>query len=101
MEFGLTPGALEAQEQAVIRLPWIRDACFIHNEGIGQGTDFEQAIPVAGGAGEARDFQAEAGPGVPSPDLGDAPLEAIAVSGRGPGVPLILINDRDGLPQPS
>src|SRR5262249_49393880 len=68
----------------------------IDDQRIGQGTDLQQAIPVAAGAGQAGSFQAEDGPGLAQPDLSDQGLEAVTVHRGGTGTPLVLIGDGDG-----
>ena len=100
VQLGFAHGAFEAQQQAIIVLTGVIDPLFINDEGIGQGTDFKQPIPIARRAGQAGDLQAEDGASMPQADLGDEGLEAIPASGGGPGVPLILVDDDEVLPRP-
>ena len=70
MEFGLRHAALEAQQQAIVMGSWVIDAFVINDKGIRQRTDFQQPVPVAARAGQARDLQAEHSPNVPQPHFG-------------------------------
>ena len=97
MQLGLGHGALEAQQQAVGVLAGVVDAVLVDDQGLGQGTELEQAIPVAAGAGQPRGLQAEDGAGVAEADLGDEGLEAVAAGGGGARSALILVDDRDRL----
>src|SRR5262249_58112619 len=82
-------------------LAGVVDAVLIDDQGIGQSTDLQQAIPVAAGAGQAGSFEAEDSPGLAQPDLSDQELEPIAVHGGGTGASLVLIDDGDGRPGPA
>jgi hypothetical protein len=53
VKFGFTHGAQDAQQQAIRILAGIVDAILINDQGIGQGTDLQQAIPITAGAGQA------------------------------------------------
>ena len=101
VQFGLAHGAEDAQQQAVGVLGGVVDAVLVDDQGVGQGTDLQQAIPVAAGAGQARGFQAEDGPGLAQPDLGDQELEAVAVHRGGAGASLVLVDDGDGRLRPA
>lgn len=81
-------------------LAGVIDALVINDEGVGQGADFESSGPIARGAGQPGDLQAEDGAGMPQADLGHEGLEAVATRGRGAGVPLILVDDGEVLPRP-
>lgn len=93
MECGLAHRPLEAQQQAIVVEAGVIDALFIDDQGLGQGADFQEPIPVATRASRAGDLEAEAGARAPEADFGDEELEAIPVGARGPRVPLILIDD--------
>ena len=79
VKFRLAHGAEDAEEQAVGVLAGVVDAVLVDDQGVGQGADLQQAIPVTTGAGQAGRFQAEDGAGLPEPDLGDQELEAVTV----------------------
>src|SRR5712691_8679318 len=74
-------------------LPWIIDPIFVDHQRVGQGADFNEAIPVAAGAGQARRFETQYGSGPPQADFGDEILKAIATGSGGSGAALILVND--------
>src|SRR5918999_4417960 len=48
IEFGLTHGPFESEEEAIIEGGRVVQAIFIEDEGAGQGADFQQTMPVAG-----------------------------------------------------
>src|SRR6266487_1377350 len=101
MEFGLGQAALEAKQQAIVMGSWVIDPLVINDQGIRQRTDFQQPVPVAARAGQARDLQAEHSPNVPQPHFGYQPLKAIAANDRGGRVPLILVYHLDTGGRPS
>ena len=101
VEFGLAHGAEDAEQQAVGVLAGVVDAVLVDDQGVGQGADLQQAIPVTAGAGQAGGFQAEDGPGLAQPDLGDQELEAVAAHRGGTGESLVLIDDGDGRGRPT
>ena len=101
VQLGFAHGALDPQEQAVVVLSGIINAILVDDEGIGQATDLDEAIPVAAGTRQARRFQAEDGAGTAESDLGHQVLEAVATDGGGPGVTLVLVDDLDVFLGPS
>ena len=101
MQFGFAHGAQDSQEQAVVVLSGIIDAVLVDDQGVGQGTDLDESIPVAARTGQAGGFQAEDGAGAAEADLGHQVLEAIATEGGGPGVSLVLVDDLDAFLGPS
>lgn len=52
VEFSFTHGAQDAEQQAIRILAGIVDAILVNDQGIGQGTDLQQAIPITAGAGQ-------------------------------------------------
>ena len=95
MQLGFAHGPLDPQEQAVVVLSRIINAILVDDEGIGQATDLDEAIPVAAGTSQARGLQAQDGAGTAESDLGHQVLEAVASDGGGPGVALVLVDDVD------
>ena len=71
MQLRLAHGALEAQLETIIVAPRIIDAFFINDQRIGERTDFQQAIPIAAGASQARNFQAQDRSAVLESDFGN------------------------------
>jgi hypothetical protein len=55
MEFGLRHASLETEQQAIVMGSWVIDPFVINDKGIRQRTDFQQPVPVAARAGQARD----------------------------------------------
>jgi hypothetical protein len=97
----LTHGALEAEEQPVVEVTRIVNAVLIEDERLGQRADFEKPVPVAGIPRQPGHLQAHHEADPAQPDLGDQPLEATALRGRGAGQPEILIDHHDLLRRPA
>src|SRR5262249_35415967 len=87
--------------EAVGVLAGVVHTLLVDDQGVGQGTNLQQAIPVTAGAGEARSFEAEDSPGLGQSDLGDQELEAVAVGRGGAGASPVLIDDGDGGRRPA
>jgi hypothetical protein len=84
MKFGFGEGAFETQEEAVVVGVRIVDSVSVGEEGLGKGTEFQEAVPVGAGAGQAGNFDAEDQADVPQGNLGGELLEARAeVGGSG------------------
>src|SRR3989442_2294873 len=81
-------------------LPRIIDPIVVDHQGIGQGTDRNEAIPVAARTGQAGRFQTQDGSRPPQADFGDEILQAVPASAGGPGTPLVLVNDDDEMRRP-
>ena len=101
MQFGLAHGALEAQEEPVIVLTRIVDAVLIDDEGVGEGANLDEAVPVAVVAREPGDLQAQDGASLTQAHRGHEVLEAVAARSRNTGVCLILVDDADLLGRPA
>src|SRR5437868_15536502 len=101
MKLSLAHGALEAEQETIIVVSRIIDAFFINDEGVSQSTNLQEMIPVATGASQARDFQAQDGTTMLEPNFSNQGLKPIATNRRGTRVALILINDLDALSGPS
>ena len=95
VQFGLAHRSFEAQQQAVVVQAGIVDGLFVDDQGIGERTDLQQAIPITARAGQARDFQAQNGSDVAESDFSHQPLKPVASNGSGAGLALILVNDLD------
>jgi hypothetical protein len=95
MEFGLRHRPLEAEQQAIIVVRGIIDAFLVNDQGVGQGADFQQPVPVTTGAGQAGGFETEHSAGVPQAHFGHEPLEAIAPDGGGARMGLVLVDHAD------
>jgi hypothetical protein len=82
-------------------LPGIIDTFFVNNQGVCQGTDLDETIPVTARASQAGGLQAQHGASVPETNLRDERLKSVSVSGRDAGLALILVNDDDPLTRPT
>jgi hypothetical protein len=51
---------------------------FVDDQGVGEGTDLDETIPITARACQAGSFQAQDGPGSSQADLGDEVLKSIA-----------------------
>src|SRR5258706_6039272 len=95
MRLGFAHGAFETEYQAIVEQRRMIDAVAITDEGIGETAKIEQAIPVGGVAGEARDFEAEHDADMAEGDFGDQTGEAASLNDAGSGNPEVFINDDD------
>jgi hypothetical protein len=95
MEFGFGEGAFETEEEAVVVGMGVVDAVGVGEEGVGEGTEFEEAVPVGIGAGEAGDLSAQDEADVTEGDVGDELLEGRAEAARGRGVAQVFVDDGD------
>jgi hypothetical protein len=50
MQVGLAHGALEAEQEAVVVVSRVVNVVLVKDEGVGEGADLEQAVPVGGAA---------------------------------------------------
>jgi hypothetical protein len=81
-QLGLADGPLEAEQEAVVEVRRVVEAVLIEDEGVGEGADLQQPVPVGRVAGEAGDLQPEHDTGAAHADVGDESLEAGTI-GRG------------------
>ena len=94
MEFGLTHGALEAEEEPVVEVGGVVDAVLVEDQGVGEGAQLEQPVPVGVVAGEPGDFETEDDAGGAHADFGDEAAEALPVGG-GAGPAEVGVDDDD------
>ena len=95
VQFGLAHRAFEAQQQPVVEIARVIQPVFVADQGVVQGADLQQLMPVGVVSGQARAFQPEHDPGFAEGDVGDQPLEAFPVGGAGAGVALVDVDDDD------
>jgi len=95
MQFGMAPGALEAQEDAVVEIVGIIDPIMIDDEGIRQGTESEQPVPIGLGAREAGGLQGEHRTDLSQADRGHEPVEVAPALGGGAALAEVLIQAHD------
>src|SRR5215510_15806650 len=101
MQFGFTHRALKPKQEAVIEACWIVDAILIEDQGISEGADLQQTLPVGIVPREPGDFEAHDDAGAAHADVADQALKALAPDGRCAGLALIIIHDDDLLIAPS
>jgi hypothetical protein len=99
--FCFAHGAAEPSEHPIIILSRIIDPLFIDHQGVSQGPDLKQPIPVTAGASQARRFSTPHRSGSPQADCGDARLTALSPSARGARTTLVLVHDDDQRLRPS
>ncbi len=80
MQLGLAHRALQAEQQPVVEVAGVVEAVLIQDEGVGEGADLQQAVPVRGVARQAQDLEAEHHAHLAQSDGGDQALEALAVA---------------------
>ena len=100
MEFRFAHGALEAEKQPVVEVTGTVDAVLVEDQGVGQGAQFQQPMPVGAVARQPGDFEAEHDAGAPHAHLGDETLEPFPV-GRGAGLAEIGVDDHDAVGWPA
>lgn len=101
MELGFAHCSLEAEEQTVIKMPGIVDAVFINDQGVAEGAELDQTMPIARRARQARDFDADDRAGAAEADLADQALEADAVVRGFAGASEIVVDDHNLLFRPA
>src|SRR5215813_2893534 len=101
MEFGLAHRAPKAQEQTIIILARIIEAILVDDEGIGEGTDLNEAIPLATGPSEARGLQTDYRARSAQADFGDQILKSGAPYRRRSRAPLVLVDDHNQRVRPA
>ena len=95
MQFGRKQRALEAQQQAVVRVTRIIAAILVGDEGVKNRTQLDYPVPIAIQPRDARKFGDQNDANLPQADGGDQCLESQALLAAGPGHPEIIINDAD------
>jgi hypothetical protein len=80
VQFSLAHSPLKPEQEPVVELGGVVDAVLVQDQGVGEGADLEQAVPVRRTAGQARHLQAEHHPDLAQTDGGHQALEALAVS---------------------
>jgi hypothetical protein len=101
VQFCCAHGASESSEPPIIIRPRIIDPIFVDHQGIGQGTDLHEALPVAARTGQAGRFETPDGSRPTQADFGDERLKAVATGAGGPGTALVLVKDDHEMRRPS
>jgi hypothetical protein len=101
VQLGFTHRALEAQEQAIVKVPRVVDAILVEDERLGEGADFQEPVPVRRIARQARHLQPHHEPHAAEADLGDEALKAIALDRRGARQPEVLVDHDDLIQRPA
>jgi len=101
VQLGLAHGALETEKQPVVEVRRIVDTVLVQDQGAAQGTNLEQAVPIAGVARQAGDLQAHDDARAARADLADQSLKALAVFGRSAGLAEVAVDDHDALLGPA
>lgn len=83
MKFGFTHGPPKSQQQALVVLPGIVNPILVNDEGIGEGADLNQPIPITARPRQTGGFQTDHGPRASQPYFGNEMLKARAADGRG------------------
>src|ERR1700719_867359 len=101
MQLGLAHCTLEPKQETVIEACWIVDAILIENQGISEGADLQQTLPVGIVPREPRDLEAHYDAGQAHANVADQALKALTPGGRCTGLTLIAVNDDDLLVAPA
>src|SRR5271157_2144846 len=87
--------------KTIVELTRIVETILVEDQGVGQGTDLQQAMPVAVVPRQPGDFQAQHDAGIPQAHLGDQVLKALPVRCRGPRLALVVVDDQDTFDGPT
>ena len=82
MKFGLAHGSQESQEKTVRVESGVVDSVFIDDQGVGEGTDLDETIPITARSCQAGGFEAQDRTGPAQANLGDQVLKTVATSRR-------------------
>lgn len=101
VEFRLGHGALEAEDQSIVKIGGVIETVAVGDEGVGHTTEIEETIPVGVIAGEARDFQAQDDADVGQRDLGGQTIEPGSIDFARSGTSKVLVDDDDARTRPA
>ena len=101
VQFGLGHGAFEPEDQAVVEQGGVVDAIGIGEQGVGDATQVEEAIPVRVVARQARDLEAHHDAHLEEGDIGGELGEAGALGDAVGRDAEILVEDRDLVSRPA
>jgi len=100
VELGLAHRPFQAEQQPVVEVHRVVEAVLVENEGVGQGADLEQPVPVGRAASQTGDLQAEHDPDLAHSDRGDQLLEPLAVT-VGTRLAQVAVDDHDSVQRPA
>jgi hypothetical protein len=95
MQLGFRHRALQAQQQAIVKIPRVVDAIGVGDQRVEQGAQFQEPMPVGTVARQAGHLVAHDDADPAEADVGDQPLKAFTPGGVLAGLPLVLVNNRD------
>src|SRR5215472_12841411 len=101
MKFCFGHGTLQSQEESVIKVARIVESVLIQNEGVGEGADFQEPMPVRGVACQSRYFQAEHDPGFFETHFHDQLLKSFAIRRRRGGLTKVTVDYDDAINRPA
>ncbi len=79
----------------------IVEAVLIEDEGVGEGTDFQEPVPIRRVACQSRDFQAEHDAGFLQTHFGYQLLKSFPIRRRGCRLPEVAVDHDDPLDRPA
>jgi hypothetical protein len=101
VELRLAHGALQAEQQSIVEVTRIVDAVLIQDQRLRERADLQQTMPVGGVASEPRYLEPEHDAGASHTDLGDEPLESLAVAGRRSRLAEVAVDHDHALGRPT
>ena len=101
VQFCLRERAFHAEDKAVVEVGRIVAAISVEHQGVGDGAQFQQAMPVLVRARQARRLQGEDRTDLPHRHIADKGLEVVAFGRQCSGLAKIPVEDSDLLRQPA
>ena len=79
-KLSLRHSAFQPEQKPIIERRGIIESLFVQNQGVGEGTDFQQMMPITGVTCQARNLQTQDQSHMPQSDLSHESLERKARS---------------------
>src|SRR5258705_12511594 len=92
---------IQAQQQTIIEVRWVKHAVFIENERVGQSADPQKAVPVGGISRQTGSLQAEHNARLAQADFRDQFLKPFSIDSGGSGLAEITVDHDDSLHRPA
>jgi hypothetical protein len=101
MKLRFTHRALEAEQETIIEMRRIIHSVLVKDQCVGEGADFQQAVPVGVVSRQTGDFESHHNPGMAHAYLSDQTSKTLPPSSRGARLTLIAIDHDDSVVRPA